>query len=205
MPANEYRAMDTWGKASNLSIKVARKLASQAINGALVDAGLTRQDIDALISVSVTGIASPSLDSYLINDMALPPDICRIPVFGLGCVAGAAGLAQAAEYVKAYPERMAVLLSVELCSLTWQREDLSIADMIASGLFGDSAAAVLVSGSATGHKMTGPEILSSQSSFYPGTQNVMGWDISEKGFQIVLSPDVPRVIKKTFRATWTAS
>ncbi len=101
MPANEYRAMDTWGKASNLWIKVARKLACQAINGALVDAGLTRQDIDALISVSVTGIASPSLDSYLINDMALPTDIRRIPVSGLRCVAGAAGLAQAAEYVKA--------------------------------------------------------------------------------------------------------
>jgi alkylresorcinol/alkylpyrone synthase len=128
--------------------------------------------------------------------MSLPTNIRRIPIFGLGCVAGAAGLAQAAEYVRAYPDRMAVLLSVELCSLTWQREDLSIANLIASGLFGDGAAAVLVSGSNTGHAATGPEIIASQSSFYPDTEGVMGWDISEKGFQIVLSPDVPRVIKE---------
>ena len=196
IPANEYRAMDTWGKANDIWITVARKLGCQAINRALVDAGLTKEDIGAIISVSVTGIASPSLDSYLINDMGLPTAVRRIPVFGLGCVAGAAGLAQAAEYVRAYPDRMAVLLSVELCSLTWQREDLSIANMIASGLFGDGAAAVIVTGADFKRKAAGPAILGSQSSFYPGTQDVMGWDISEKGFQIVLSPDVPRVIKE---------
>jgi alkylresorcinol/alkylpyrone synthase len=196
MPKGDYRAMDTWGKANDIWISVARKLACQAINRALVDAGLTKEAIGAIISVSVTGVASPSLDAYLLNDMGLPTNIRRIPIFGLGCVAGAAGLAQAAEYVRAYPDRTAVLLSVELCSLTWQRGDLSIANLIASGLFGDGAAAVLVSGSDSGHKASGPEILGSQSSFYPGTQDVMGWDISEKGFQIVLSPDVPRVIKE---------
>jgi alkylresorcinol/alkylpyrone synthase len=165
----------------------------------LKQAGLPKEAIAALISVSVTGIASPSLDAHLVNFMGLPTNIRRVPIFGLGCVAGAAGLAQAAEYVRAYSDRMAVLLSVELCSLTWQREDLSIANLIASGLFGDGAAAVLVTGSDFDHGSgapTGPEILGSQSSFYPGTEDTMGWDISEKGFQIVLSSNVPQVIKE---------
>jgi alkylresorcinol/alkylpyrone synthase len=196
MPIGEYRAMERWGQANDVWLQVAEKLGARAINCALQRAGLTKEAIGALISVSVTGIASPSLDAHLVNVMSLPTNIRRIPIFGLGCVAGAAGLAQAAEYVRAYPDRMAVLLSVELCSLTWQREDLSIANLIASGLFGDGAAAVLVSGSNTGHAATGPEIIASQSSFYPDTEGVMGWDISEKGFQIVLSPDVPRVIKE---------
>jgi alkylresorcinol/alkylpyrone synthase len=196
IPKESYRALETWGQANDVWIDVAKKLGCQAINKALVQAGLTKEAIAALITVSVTGVASPSLDARLVNTMGLPTDIRRIPIFGLGCVAGAAGLAQASEYVRAFPDRMAVLLSVELCSLTWQRDDLSIANMIASGLFGDGAAAVLVSGTDSGHPVTGPEILGSQSRFYPGTEDVMGWEISEKGFQIVLSPDVPRVIKE---------
>jgi alkylresorcinol/alkylpyrone synthase len=199
LPIGEYKAMDRWGQANDVWLKVAEELGSKAICGALKQAGLPKEAIAALISVSVTGIASPSLDAHLVNFMGLPTNIRRVPIFGLGCVAGAAGLAQAAEYVRAYSDRMAVLLSVELCSLTWQREDLSIANLIASGLFGDGAAAVLVTGSDFDHGSgapTGPEILGSQSSFYPGTEDTMGWDISEKGFQIVLSSNVPQVIKE---------
>ena len=184
LPITEYKAMARWGQANDVWLQVAEDLGSKAICGALKQAGLPKEAIAALISVSVTGIASPSLDAHLVNFMGLPTNIRRVPIFGLGCVAGAAGLAQAAEYVRAYPDRMAVLLSVELCSLTWQREDLSIANLIASGLFGDGAAAVLVTGSDfdhDGHAPAGPEILGSQSSFYPDTEDTMGWDISEKG------------------------
>jgi alkylresorcinol/alkylpyrone synthase len=149
-----------------------------------------------MIVVSVTGIASPSLDAHLINKMGLPLHMRRTPIFGLGCVAGAAGISQAADYVRAYPDRVAVLLSVELCSLTWQRGDISVANLIASGLFGDGAAAVVISGSARDTMGPGPEIIATESIFFPDTESAMGWDISEEGFKIVLSSEVPAVIHK---------
>ena len=115
-------------------------------------------------------------------------------MFGLGCVAGAAGIARAADYVRAYPDQVAVLLAVELCSLTLQREDLSVANLISSGLFGDGAAAVLVAGDQCG--LPGPRILASRSVFYPETEEMMGWHLSESGFRIVLSPQVPDLIQQ---------
>jgi alkylresorcinol/alkylpyrone synthase len=133
------------------------------------------------------------VDALLVNRMRLSPQIKRNPIFGLGCVAGAAGLARAADYVRAYPDQVAVVLSVELCSLTWQRDDFTVANLIATGLFGDGAVAVLVAGDQV--KLSGPKILGSACSFYPDTEDVMGWKISEKGFQVVLSPDVPTVVR----------
>ena len=119
----------------------------------------------------------------------------RIPIFGLGCVAGAAGIARAADYVRAFPNEACLLLSVELCSLTVQQEDFSAANLISTGLFGDGAAAVLVGGSDF-PAAAGPAIIATRSTFYPDTERVMGWDISEQGFQIVLSRDVPEVIRQ---------
>jgi alkylresorcinol/alkylpyrone synthase len=126
--------------------------------------------------------------------MNLRPDIKRIPIFGLGCVAGAAGIARASDYVRAFPEQNAVLVSVELCSLTWQRKDLSVANIISSGLFGDGSVAVIVSGAE--REASGPEVLATASSFYRGTEEVMGWDISSDGFTIVLSSGVPDMVSK---------
>jgi alkylresorcinol/alkylpyrone synthase len=134
------------------------------------------------------------MDARLINRMKLSPNIKRVPIFGLGCVAGAAGIARAADYVRAWPDQFAVLLSVELCSLTLQRDDFSVANLISTGLFGDGAAAVIVAGDEC--ELPGPEIVDSQSVFYPDTLDVMGWDISEKGFKVVLSPEVPDVIAR---------
>jgi alkylresorcinol/alkylpyrone synthase len=116
--------------------------------------------------------------------MGLSVNIKRLPIFGLGCVAGAAGIARATDYVRAYPKQVAAVLAVELCSLTLQQEDLSVANLISSGLFGDGAGAVLVAGSE--RESSGPEILATRSVFYPNSEHVMGWDISEKGFRIVL-------------------
>jgi alkylresorcinol/alkylpyrone synthase len=160
----------------------------------LQKAGVARDQIGALFFVSVTGVSSPSVDARLVDRMRLSPRIKRNPIFGLGCVAGAAGLSRAADYVRAYPDQIAVLLSVELCSLTWQRDDFTVANLIATGLFGDGAAAVLVAGDQV--KLKGPKILGSACSFYPDTQDVMGWKISEKGFQVVLSPNVPLVVRE---------
>lgn len=190
----EYAALDTWGKTNHVWIETAVELGEKALDCALKQAGLERQQIDAIFFVSVTGVASPSVDARLVNRMGLSPHIQRNPIFGLGCVAGAAGLARAADYVRAYPKRVAALLSVELCSLTWQRDDLSAANFISSGLFGDGAAAVLVGGAEVPRR--GPKILASERVFYPETEEVMGWDISERGFRIVLSPDVPKVVRE---------
>jgi len=122
-----------------------------------------------------------------------------VPIFGLGCVAGAAGIARAADYVRAYPDQVAAVVSVELCSLTIQRDDVSMANLISTGLFGDGSAAVLVAG-ADFTEVSGPRILDTRSVFYPGTEYVMGWGISEKGFQIVLSKDVPQMVRKHLAA-----
>jgi alkylresorcinol/alkylpyrone synthase len=194
LPLEQYPPLDTWGKTNDVWIETAERLGEQAIDCVLAKAGVDRKQIGALFFVSVTGVSSPSVDARLVNRMGLSPRIKRNPIFGLGCVAGAAGLARAADYVRAYPDQIAVLLSVELCSLTWQRDDFNVANLIATGLFGDGAAAVLVAGDQV--KLKGPKILGSACSFYPDTQDVMGWKISEKGFQVVLSPLVPAVIKE---------
>ena len=194
LPLEEYPPLDTWGKTNDVWIETAERLGEQAIDCVLNKAGVDRKQIGALYFVSVTGVSSPSVDARLVNRMRLTPHIKRNPIFGLGCVAGAAGLARAADYVRAYPDQVAVLLSVELCSLTWQRDDFTVANLIATGLFGDGAVAVLVAGDQV--KLKGPKILGTACSFYPDTQDVMGWKISEKGFQVVLSPDVPAVVRE---------
>jgi alkylresorcinol/alkylpyrone synthase len=194
LPMEAYPDLATWGQANNFWIEAAVDLGEEAIGQALERAGLAPSDVGALFFVSITGISSPSIDARLINRMGLPRNIRRIPVFGLGCVAGAAGLSFAADYVRAYPDKVAVLLSVELCSLTLQREDLSVANLISSGLFGDGACAVVVAGGERG--LAGPRICGTRSVFYPDTEDVMGWDVSEKGFRIVLSPAVPEVARQ---------
>src|SRR5580693_5135836 len=193
LPIEAYYDLKSWGKANNHWIEVAEELGQKALCGALTRAGFATSDLGALFFVSVTGISSPSIDARLVNRMNLPVNIKRVPIFGLGCVAGAAGISRAADYVLAYPKQVAAVLSVELCSLTLQQEDISIANIISSGLFGDGAAAVLVSGAE--RKSAGPEILATKSIFYPNSEHVMGWDISEKGFRIVLSREVPEVVQ----------
>ncbi len=194
LPLEEYDTLTTWGAANNRWIEAAEDLGEKALCRAVTKAGIRLQDLGAIFFVSVTGIASPSIDARLVNRMGLPRDIKRIPIFGLGCVAGAAGVARASDYVRAFPDQAAAVVSVELCSLTWQREDLSVANIISSALFGDGAASAIVTGA--DFKSSGPKVLATRSSFYPGSEHVMGWDISEKGFQIVLSPEVPDMVMK---------
>ncbi len=194
LPLEQYPLRD-WGQANNHWIEASVELGQQAICGAMERAGVGPDDLGVFISVSITGVASPSLEARLMNRMALNPNTKRVPIFGLGCVAGAAGIARAADYVKAFPNQAALLLAVELCSLTVQPDDLSAANLISTGLFGDGAAAVVVTGSEM-EGTAGPEILATRSIFYPETEHVMGWDISEKGFRIVLSREVPEVVLK---------
>jgi len=211
LPLEEYAGLATWGDANNAWIRVAQEVGEEAVRDGLARAGLAPKDVDAFYFVTVTGVATPSIDARLMNRLGLPSRTKRVPIFGLGCVAGAAGIARAADYVRAFPEHVAVLLSVELCSLTLQREDLSVPNLIASGLFGDGAAAAVVVGAErdTGEREAGgpkagarpgPEIVATRSIFYPNSEEVMGWDISERGFRIVLSADVPEVVRRFLRA-----
>jgi alkylresorcinol/alkylpyrone synthase len=191
-PIDFYENMNKWGQANDVWIEVGLELGEQALCRALADAGMEPNQLSAIFVTSVTGIAAPSLDARLINRMGLSRNIKRIPIFGLGCVAGAAGIARAADYVRGYPNQAAALLSVELCSLTLQRDDLSMAHLISALLFGDGSAATVVAGDEI--KSDGPEILATKSIFYPNTERTMGWDIYEKGFRIVLSADVPDTV-----------
>ena len=197
LPLEEYDGLTTWGKANDAWIRVAQDVGERAVREVLALAGLSVDDVDCLITVTVTGVATPSIDARLMNRLGLPSRVKRVPIFGLGCVAGTAGIARAADYVRAYPDQVAVLLSVELCSLTLQREDLSIPNLIASGLFGDGAAAAVIVGADRGE--VGPQVVASRSVFYPDSEEVMGWDISESGFRIVLSADVPEVVRRHLR------
>jgi alkylresorcinol/alkylpyrone synthase len=194
----EYEPLQSWEEANRHWIEISQELGEQALGCALKRARLQPTDIDALFFVSITGISSPSIDARLINRMGLSTSLKRIPIFGLGCVAGAAGIARAADYVRGFPNHVAAVLAVELCSLTLQQSDLSMANLISAGLFGDGAGAVLVAGA--DRKLPGPRILDTRSTLYPNTESVMGWDISEKGFKIVLSRDVPMVIEQNLAA-----
>jgi alkylresorcinol/alkylpyrone synthase len=199
MPIEVYPDVKRWGEYNDVWIREAQALGEAALSQALAQARVDPLELNAIYFVSVTGIASPSIDAMLVNRMKLNPNIKRNPIFGLGCVAGAAGLARAADYVKAYPNDFAALVSVELCSLTLQQEDLSVANLISAGLFGDGAAAVIIGGSERGAHRNGkggPRILATKSTMYPNTERVMGWDISERGFQIVLSREVPDVARE---------
>jgi len=194
MPMEDYYGLERWGQANDKWIEVAVDLAEEALTRALERSGLRAEQIGLIYFVSVTGISSPSVEARLVNRMRLPVNVKRVPIFGLGCVGGAACVARAADYVKAYPDQVAAVISVELCSLTLQRDDLSVANLISSGLFGDGCGVVLVAGADTGAR--GPRILATRSVFYPDTEHVMGWEVSEKGFKIVLSREVPEMVEK---------
>ncbi len=192
MPLSRYEQISGWGDANRAWIEVGQELGERALDEALQRASMSRHDLDALYVVSITGISSPSLDAKLTNRLRLRSDIKRTPIFGLGCVGGATVLTRAADYVRAYPEQRVAVLALELCSLTVQLRDYSTANVIATGLFGDGAAAAIVAG--RGGPLAGPKIVATRSIFYPGTEEIMGWDISEKGFSLMLSPKLPELI-----------
>jgi len=147
----------------------------------------------------VTGIAAPSIEARIANRIGLRRDVKRIPMFGLGCVAGAAGVARVHDYLRGAPDDVAVLISVELCSLTMQRGDDSTANLVATGLFGDGATAVVAVGDARADEVpdaSGPRVLDSRSHLYPDTERTMGWDVTRDGLKIVLDADVPTLARR---------
>ena len=199
IPLEEYPRLSGFGEANDLWITAGVDLGEQAVRGALEIAGIDPQDVDLLIVTSVTGMAAPSVDARLVPRLGLRDDVRRLPLFGLGCVAGAAGIARLHDFLLGRPNGVAVLLAIELCSLTVQRNDSSIANMVASGLFGDGVAAVVAVGAeraADRPMWAGPEVVDSRSRLYPDSERVMGWDIGGSGFKIVLSASVADVVRQ---------
>jgi alkylresorcinol/alkylpyrone synthase len=200
LPIEDYKGLDGFGESNDAFIRVGLDLGEQAIAAAVAAAGLTPKDVDLVLTTSVTGVAAPSLDARLVERLGLRADVKRVPVFGLGCVAGAAGIARLHDYLLGHPDDVAVLLSVELCSLTVQRDDDSTANLVGSGLFGDGATAVVMGGAnvrppgAVRGRL--PEVVATRSRFFPDTERVMGWDIGGTGFRIVLSPGVGDVVRE---------
>jgi len=193
----EYPKLEGFGATNDAFIRVGTDVAADALSKALDQVNMQSTDLDAIFFTSVTGIAAPSIDARLVNRLKLRTDIKRVPIFGLGCVAGAAGIARMYDYLRAWPTHTAALVSVELCSLTLQRNDFSIPNLISSGLFGDGGAAVIGVGAERGG--SGPEVLATRSRFYYDTERTMGWDIQSSGFKVVLSASVPDVVRQYLR------
>lgn len=205
LPLSNYEGLLGFGSTNDEFIRVAMEMGQQAIEGALTKARIKASEVDLIISTSVTGIAVPSIDSRLIPQLNFRSDIKRLPIFGLGCIAGATGIARVHDYLLGHPDGVAILLSVELCSLTVQRDDLSMANIIASGLFGDGAAAVVMFGERRALSMgvQGPRVVASQSRVYEESENAIGWDIKGTGFHIVLSAEVPQLVQARIDADVT--
>ena len=201
LPLERYRDLGGFRESNDIFIEVATDLAERALREALAAAGLEPPDVDYIMFTSVTGISAPSVDALLVSRLGLRPDVKRIPSFGLGCVAGASGLARVNDYLVGHPTEVGVLLSVELCSLTLQRDDETMANFVATGLFGDGAAAVVLVGderSGDERGEPGIRIADTRSSFFPDTHGVIGWNVGGSGFEIVLTAGVAEVIEKHF-------
>jgi alkylresorcinol/alkylpyrone synthase len=213
-PLAEYGAL---GAAPNdRYIEEATALGERALRAALADSGLAADDLDLLIVTSVTGVAVPSIDALLMPRLGLRPDVKRLPVFGLGCVAGAAGLARLHDYLLGWPGHAAALLAVELCSLSLPRASVTTADLVASALFGDGAVALV----ATGTRPPGrrrrrssrptrplqsssapqpprlPRIVATRSEVYPDSEDALGWRLGADGFRIVLTAELAEVVER---------
>jgi alkylresorcinol/alkylpyrone synthase len=197
LPLEQYVPLERFAQRNDAWLRVGLDVGAEALSAAAEAAQVRLDEIDHLFLVTVTGIATPSLDARLINRLKLRTDLKRTPIFGLGCLAGAAGLARAADSLRAFPSQTAALLSVELCSLTLQREDLSVTNIIASGLFGDGAAAVVLKGAEhPSANRAAPRVVASRSVFYPDTERIMGWDVVDAGFKVVLSAKVPQLVRR---------
>lgn len=194
VPLEWFDGHHTFPERNDLYVKNALELSEKAVRRAMDRAKVEAGDIGAIFFVSTTGFATPSLDSKLLSALGLSTHTRRVPVWGLGCAGGAAGLALAADHARLYPEKAVLLVTVELSGLTFQRDDPSKANLISTSLFADGAAAVVV-----GRGEEGPELLGSRSTTWPDTEDVMGWELIETGLKVKLSRDVPGIVREKFR------
>ncbi|MFK8909178.1 type III polyketide synthase [Streptomyces sp. YS-3] len=205
LPLDRYRDLGGFGESNRVFVELATALGAEAVERALAEAGVRPQDVDLVVSTTVTGIATPSLDARLAERTGLRPDVRRMPLFGLGCSAGAAGLARVHDFLDSRPDGIALLLSTELCSLTLQRADMSMANLVAGSLFGDGVAALVAVGrdrsrppspaASCGFGASGPTVRAVRSRLYPGSGHLLGWDVGDWGFRLVLGPELPELVR----------
>lgn len=199
LPLERYRDLGSLTETNAEWFAAAVDLGEKAIRLALDEAGVSASEVDVFLFTSVTGVSAPSVDAVIAERLGMRSDLKRWPSFGLGCVAGAGGLARVDDFLVPRPEGVAVLLAVEFCSLTLQRGDQSIANFVASGLFGDGAAAVVLLGD-DHPKAKGPRITATRSALVPDTNAVLGFNLGTTGFEIVLTAEVATVIEQAFPA-----
>ena len=193
VPVEWFEEDHSFPEKNALYVEHALDLSEKAARRALDRVGADPREVGAIFFVSTTGFSTPSLDAKLIFRLGLSEHTRRVPIWGLGCAAGAAGLARAAEHARLYPEGLVLLVGVELCGLTFQRGDLSKSNLVSTSLFADGAAAVVLGVG------SGPEVLGGHSTTWPGTEDVMGWELVETGLKVQLSKSVPVIVRERLR------
>lgn len=203
LPLEWYTQPHTPAEKHEMFVHYAVELADRAIRSCLESAGVSPADIDMIIFVTSTGTATPSIDAHLLQRLDFRNNIKRTPLWGLGCAGGAAGLARASEYVRAFPDQLCLVVSVELCSLTFIRGDVSKSNIVATSLFADGAACALVCGAK--HRLaeargSNPRILTAQSTTWPDSLDVMGWEITNDGLKVIFSKHIPSIVNQSMPA-----
>ena len=198
LPISEYTDIDSFTMANELFAQHAITLVEDSTRRALDNAGLNADEVDHLFFTTVTGVGAPALDVLLAARMGFRTDLKRIPSFGLGCAGGAAGIARVSDYLVGDPKAVALVVSVELCSLTIQWEDRSMANYVGTGIFGDGAAAVVMVGSEHPKALTGIRVRGTRSTLYSDTESLIGWKIGASGLSLMLEAGVPEMIIEHF-------
>jgi len=194
VPIDWYYDPHTWPQRNEIYLESAQTLLERAARDAFERAGCSASEVDAIVVVSTTGIATPSLDARLIDRLGFSNRVQRLPIFGMGCVGGAIGLARAATMAQSRANATVLLLVVELCALWFRRDDLAKSNVVATALFGDgAAAAVLRTGGG------GPILRASGEHTFPSTLDVMGWDVAEDGLRAIFSRDIPQLVETQMR------
>ncbi|MCG7335925.1 type III polyketide synthase [Sporosarcina sp. ACRSM] len=201
MPLDWYGKAHTFEERNQLYIDHAVDFGIQAVltclqGDGMLEAPIDPSMIDAIFFISSSGISTPSIDARIMNRIPFRDDTKRIPIWGLGCAGGAAGISRASEYCRAFPEANVLVLSVELCSLTFQKDDYSKSNLVGVSLFSDGVACALVAGNASTvkSKITAPAIIATTSKLMPESEDVMGWDVKNNGLYVVFSKSIPAII-----------
>ena len=196
VPLDWYDEPHGWAERNRRYLTGALDLLENVAGRVLDRAELAVRDLGGIVTVSTTGIATPSLDALLIERMQLPRNIARLPIFGLGCAGGVVGLARAAAMAAALPGKPVLCLVVELCTLSFRRGDLAKSNIVATALFGDGAAAALLRCDAgSGDSGEGPAIVATGEHTWPRSLDIMGWDVADDGLKAIFSRDIPRLMQ----------